>query len=60
MIYLRVKIIDFQNDSISGLCPSIKTFTPEFRQRNDFEFRFEIKNLKSWLLPKNFLKRTFL
>ena len=44
MIFLRVKNIDIQNDSISGLCPSIKTFTPEFRQRYDFEFRFGINN----------------
>ena len=47
MNFLRVKIIDFQNDSISGLCPSIKIFTPEFRQRYDFEFGFGIENLKS-------------
>ena len=29
------------------LCPSTKTFTTEFPQRNDFEFRFGIENLKS-------------
>ena len=45
--FLMVKIIDFQNDSISELCPSIKTFKPEFRQRYDFEIRFGIENLKS-------------
>ena len=41
------------------LCPSIKTFTTEFRQRYDFEFRFGFENLKSSFLPQNFLKKTF-
>ena len=41
------------------LCPSIKTFTTEFRQRSDFEFRFGFENLKSSLLSQNFLKRPF-
>ena len=41
------------------LCPSIKTFTTEFRQRYDFEFRFGFENLKSSLIPQNFLKRPF-
>ena len=29
------------------LSPSVKTFTTEFRQRYDFDFRFWIENLKS-------------
>ena len=41
------------------LCPSIGTFTTEFRQRYDFEFCFGIENLKSWLLPQTFLKYFF-
>ena len=42
-----------------GLHPSIKTFTTEFCQSYDFEFRFGIENLKSWLLPQTFTKKTF-
>ena len=42
-----VKIIEFQNDSISVALSIHKTFTAEFRQRHDFEFRFGIENLKS-------------
>ena len=42
-----------------GLCPSIKTFTTEFCQSYDFEFRFGIENKKSCLLPQTFPKKTF-
>ena len=41
------KIIDFHNDSLSVALPFKKTFTTEFRQRYDFEFRFGIESLKS-------------
>ena len=59
MIFFCVKIIDFHNDSIPVDLSFNKDLYNRVRHRYDFEIRFGIEDLKSWLLPKNFLKRPF-
>ena len=46
-LFLELKLLIFKMILFQWLCPSIKTFTTEFRQRNDFEFNFRVENLKS-------------